>query len=76
MIRSPAEWIERCEAVLAAGGLNERERDFVVGIRHRKAWGAEKRRRPKFVLTPDQYAMFAELEGRVVRKEEREDVGE
>jgi hypothetical protein len=32
--------IQRCEAVLAAGGLDEREREFVVSVRNRKAWGA------------------------------------
>ena len=65
---SPTEWIARAEAVLAAGGLDEREREFVVSVRNRKAWGAAKRRRPKFVLTPEMYAWFAEIEGRVVRK--------
>ena len=71
----PSEWIQRCEAVLAASGLTEREREFVVSVRNRKAWGAAKRRRPKFVLTPEMYACFAEIERRVVQSgKEREDV--
>ena len=66
---SPAEWISRCDAVLAAGGLSEQEAEFVLGVRNRKAWTIVKRRRPKFVLTPEQYALFADIERRVVRKE-------
>jgi hypothetical protein len=65
---SPEVWIQRCEAVLATGGLTERDREFVVSVRNRKAWSVAKRRRPKFVLTPDQYAMFADIEKRVERK--------
>jgi hypothetical protein len=66
---SPEIWVQRCDAVLAAGGLNSREREFVVGVRHRKAWSVAKRRRPKFVLTPE---MYAEIEGRVLRQGEGE----
>jgi hypothetical protein len=65
---SPAEWIERCEAVLAAGGLDADQRDFVVGVMNRKAWSIAKPRRREFLLSPDQYMRFAEIEKRVMRK--------
>jgi hypothetical protein len=49
---SPEDWIARADEVLRAGGLNERENDFVREVRHRKAWSVAKPRRRKYLLTP------------------------
>ena len=65
---SPAEWIEKCDAILAAGGLTSREADFVLGVRNRKAWSVAKPRRREYLMTPEACAWFREIEGRVVQQ--------
>jgi hypothetical protein len=65
---SPTEWIARADAVLAAGGLTSRERDFVLGVRNRKAWSIAKRRRREYLLSPEACGWFREIEGRVQQR--------
>ena len=61
---SPTEWIARADEILAAG-LSARERDFVLGVRNRKAWSVAKPRRREYLLAPEACAWFREIEGRV-----------
>ena len=64
----PEAWIEKCDAILAAGGLTPHERDFLIGVRNRKAKSVAKPRRwREGVLTPEMYAWFSEIERRVAK---------
>jgi hypothetical protein len=64
---SPTGWIARADEILAAG-LSARDRDFVLGVRNRKAWSIAKRRRREYLLSPEACAWFREIEGRVQQR--------
>jgi hypothetical protein len=65
---SPAEWVARADAILKSGDLSAAERDFLMGVKNRKAWCVSHPRRLEYFLSPDQYMRFAEIEKRIVRK--------
>jgi len=65
---SPAEWVARANNILKSGDLSAGERDFVLGLRNRKAWCVANPRKLEYFLSPDQYLKFAEIERRIAKE--------